>query len=164
MLLLFHVITSEKFCVWETVAGFLLGLTGFMYREDQFFASSALMAGVGIYFIFTLKKRFPGKEWKRFGLCAGIFGMLLLAVFAVDCTDRLMYKNPQWQEYQRFNNLRSELLDYGFPIKLYIRSWEFPEKHMSFTEPGTLMIRTNLPQRLWRSWQSRSRKRYSPER
>ena len=41
--------------------------------------------------------------------------MLLLAVFAVDCTDRLMYKNPQWQEYQRFNNLRSELLDYGFP-------------------------------------------------
>lgn len=115
VLLLFHVITSEKFCVWETVAGFLLGLTGFMYREDQFFASSALMAGVGIYFIFTLKKRFPGKEWKRFGLCAGIFGMLLLAVFAVDCTDRLMYKNPQWQEYQRFNNLRSELLDYGFP-------------------------------------------------
>lgn len=73
------------------------------------------MAGIGIYFIFTLKERFPGKEWKRFGLCAGTFGMLLLAVFAADCTDRLMYRTPQWQEYQRFNNLRSELLDYGFP-------------------------------------------------
>lgn len=115
VLLLFHVVTSEKICVWEAAAGILLGLTGFMYREDQFFASSALMAGIGIYFVLTLKKRFPKKEWKRFGLCAGIFGMLLLAVFAVDCTDRLMYKNPQWQEYQRFNNLRSELLDYGFP-------------------------------------------------
>ena len=115
VLLLFHVVTSEKVRVWEIVAGFLLGVAGFMYREDQFFASSALMAGVGIYFIFTLKKRFPGKEWKRFGLCAGIFGMLLLAVFAVDCMDRLMYRDHQWQEYQRFNDLRSELLDYGFP-------------------------------------------------
>ena len=115
VLLLFHVVTSEKVRVWESVAGFLLGVAGFMYREDQFFASSALMAGVGIYFIFTLKKRFPGKEWKRFGLCAGIFGMLLLAVFAVDCMDRLMYRDHQWQEYQRFNDLRSELLDYGFP-------------------------------------------------
>lgn len=115
VLLLFHVVTSEKVRVWEIVAGFLLGVAGFMYREDQFFASSALMAGVGIYFIFTLKKRFPKKEWKRFGLCAGIFGMLLLAVFAVDCMDRLMYRDHQWQEYQRFNDLRSELLDYGFP-------------------------------------------------
>ena len=115
VLLLFHVVTSEKICVWEAAAGILLGLTGFMYREDQFFASSALMAGIGIYFVLTLKKRFPKKEWKRFGLCAGIFGLLLLSVFAADGTDSLMYRDPQWQEYQRFNNLRSELLDYGFP-------------------------------------------------
>lgn len=115
VLLLFHVVTSEKFCIWEAVAGIFLGMTGFMYREDQFFASSALMAGIGIYFVFTLKKRFSGKEWKRFGLCAGIFGMLLLTVAAVDCADSLMYREPQWQEYQKFNNLRSELLDYGFP-------------------------------------------------
>lgn len=115
VLLLFHVVTSEKICVWEAAAGILLGLTGFMYREDQFFASSALMAGIGIYFVLTLKKRFPKKEWKRFGLCAGIFGLLLLSVFAADGTDSLMYRDPQWQEYQKFNDLRSELLDYGFP-------------------------------------------------
>ena len=108
-------VTSEKLCVWETAAGILLGLTGVMYREDQFFASSALMAGIGIYFVLTLKKRFPKKEWKRFGLCAGIFGLLLLSVFAADATDSLMYRDSQWQEYQKFNNLRSELLDYGFP-------------------------------------------------
>ena len=115
VLLLFHVVTSEKLCVWEAAAGILLGLTGFMYREDQFFASSALMAGIGIYFVLTLKKCFPKKEWKRFGLCAGIFGLLILSVFAADGTDSLMYRDPQWQEYQKFNNLRSELLDYGFP-------------------------------------------------
>ena len=115
VLLLFHVVTSEKLCVWEAAAGILLGLTGFMYREDQFFASSALMAGIGIYFVLTLKKCFPKKEWKRFGLCAGTFGLLILSVFAADGTDSLMYRDPQWQEYQKFNNLRSELLDYGFP-------------------------------------------------
>ena len=115
VLLLFHVVTSEKLCVWEAAAGILLGLTGFMYREDQFFVSSALMAGIGIYFVLTLKKCFPKKEWKRFGLCAGIFGLLILSVFAADGTDSLMYRDPQWQEYQKFNNLRSELLDYGFP-------------------------------------------------
>mgnify|MGYP000273167635 CR=1 FL=1 len=42
-------------------------------------------------------------------------GLLLLSVFAADGTDSLMYRDPQWQEYQKFNNLRSELLDYGFP-------------------------------------------------
>ena len=115
VLLLFHVVTSEKLCVWEAAAGILLGLTGFMYSEEQFFASSALMAGIGIYFVLTLKKCFPKKEWKRFGLCAGIFGLLILSVFAADGTDSLMYRDPQWQEYQKFNNLRSELLDYGFP-------------------------------------------------
>lgn len=34
--LLFHVITSEKFCIWEFLVGILLGIFGFMYREDQF--------------------------------------------------------------------------------------------------------------------------------
>ena len=104
---------------WGLYLSFILlwvfGYESYIHIQFTKTAGIAAAAAVLLLFIFTLKKRFPGKEWKRFGLCAGIFGMLLLAVFAVDCTDRLMYKNPQWQEYQRFNNLRSELLDYGFP-------------------------------------------------
>lgn len=113
--LLFHVIASEDFCIWEFLVGILLGLLGFMYREDQFFASSALMAGIGVYFLLTLKKRFPEKAGKRLGICAGSFGILLLAVFAADRADAFMYRSPQWQEYQEFNRMRSRLLDYGFP-------------------------------------------------
>lgn len=113
--LLFHMITSEKLCTWEFLAGLLLGLLGFMYREDQFFASSALMIGIGVYFLLTLKKKFSGKVLRRFGICVGSFAALLLAVFAADQTDAFMYRNPQWKEYQEFNNLRSKLLDYGFP-------------------------------------------------
>ena len=113
--LLFHVITSEKFCIWEFLVGILLGIFGFMYREDQFFASSALMAGIGVYFLLTLKKYFPEKTGKRLGICVGTFGCLLLAVFAADRADAFMYRSPQWQEYQEFNRMRSRLLDYGFP-------------------------------------------------
>lgn len=113
--LLLHVIASEDFCIWEFFAGILLGLLGFMYREDQFFASSALMAGIGVYFLLTLKKRFPENTGKRLGICVGSFGILLLAVFAADRADAFMYRSPRWQAYQEFNHMRSRLLDYGFP-------------------------------------------------
>lgn len=113
--LLFHVIVSETFCIWEFLAGILLGLAGFLYREDQFFASAALMAGIGVYFLLTLKKYFSQKWRKYLGICVGCFGFLLLAVFAADRIDAFMYRDSQWQEYQEFNRMRSRLLDYGFP-------------------------------------------------
>lgn len=151
VLLLFHVVTSEKLCVWEAAAGILLGLTGFMYREDQFFASSALMAGIGIYFVLTLKKCFPKKEWKRFGLCAGIFGLLILSVFAADGTDSLMYRDPQWQEYQKFNNLRSELLDYGFP--------DYESNKALYQDPGI----SREAYELYRTWNFNDPDRFTIE-
>lgn len=113
--LLFHVIVSEVFSVWDFLVGIFLGLLGFMCREDQFFASAALMLGIGVYFLLELKKQFPGKALKRLGICCGSFLVLLLGVFAADKIDGLMYQDPQWQEYKEFNQLRSELLDYGFP-------------------------------------------------
>ena len=73
------------------------------------------MAGIGVYFLLTLKKYFPEKTGKRLGICVGTFGCLLLAVFAADRADAFMYRSPQWQEYQEFNRMRSRLLDYGFP-------------------------------------------------
>ena len=89
-------------------------------------------------------------------------------MFAADGTDSLMYRDPQWQEYQKFNNLRSELLDYGFPdyesnkasyqdlgisreaYELY-RTWNFNDPDKFTTE-------------VMESLQSRSRKKDSPER
>lgn len=113
--LLLHVIESRKFSVWEFLWGLGIGLLGFMYREDQFWASSALMAGAGVYFLFTLGKKYSGKVMHRLGIFAGCFLMLLTAVAAAGAFDSYMYRDSQWKEYQEFNNLRSKLLDYGFP-------------------------------------------------
>ena len=55
--LLLYLVSRERFAVWEFLWGISLGLLGFLYREDQFWASSALMAGAGVYFLLTLKKK-----------------------------------------------------------------------------------------------------------
>lgn len=147
--LLLYTLESEKKLCWETAAGFLLALMAYMYREDQFWASSGLMAGAGLFFLFTLRKQ--KKKWLcRLGRCILTFGILLLCVAGVDRWDASEYQSEEWKEYQEFNQLRSMLLDYGFPdydtnqetykelgiskeaYELY-RSWNFndPEKFNS---------------------------------
>ena len=86
-----------------------------MYREDQFWASSALMAGIGIYFLLTLRKRFRNYAIRKIGVCAGVFAVLLISAGTAGTVDSFMYRSAGWQEYQEFNSLRSQLLDYGFP-------------------------------------------------
>lgn len=62
-----------------------------------------------------MKEKFHEKMWKRLGTVLGAFILLFAAVFAADKWDASKYKSPEWQEYQEFNQLRSQLLDYGFP-------------------------------------------------
>ena len=56
------------------------------------------------------------KKLRRLGICVLTFGVLLLSVFGVDRWDSSKYRSAEWKEYQEFNQLRSELLDYGFQI------------------------------------------------
>lgn len=113
--LLLHLVSRERFALWEFLWGIGLGFMGFLYREDQFWASSALMAGAGVYFLLTLKKKYSGKMLRKVGICAGSFIILLISAAAAGAVDSYMYNDSQWKEYQEFNGLRSKLLDYGFP-------------------------------------------------
>ena len=113
--LLLHLVSRERFALWEFLWGIGLGFMGFLYREDQFWASSALMAGAGVYFLLTLKKKYSGKMLRKLGICAGSFIILLISAAAAGAVDSYMYNDSQWNEYQEFNGLRSKLLDYGFP-------------------------------------------------
>ena len=113
--LLLHLVSRESFALWEFLWGIGLGFMGFLYREDQFWASSALMAGAGVYFLLTLKKKYSGKMLRKLGICAGSFIILLISAAAAGAVDSYMYNDSQWKEYQEFNGLRSKLLDYGFP-------------------------------------------------
>ena len=113
--LLLYGLSREKICTGEVLAAVLLGIVGFMYRSDQFLASGGLMAGAGLFYLLDLKNRFAGKLWKRIGISATALAVLCGAVFAVNRWDWHMYQTTEWQEYQEFNQLRSQLLDYGFP-------------------------------------------------
>lgn len=113
--LLLYELSREKFHTGEILAAVLLSTAGFMYRSDQFLASGGLMAGAGLFYLLDLKTRFDGKMWKQLGASVAALAVLFAAVFAVDRWDAHMYQTPEWQEYQEFNQLRSQLLDYGFP-------------------------------------------------
>lgn len=113
--LLLYGLSREKIYTGEVLAAVLLGIVGFMYRSDQFLASGGLMAGAGLFYLLDLKNRFAGKLWKRIGILAVALAVLCGAVFAVNRWDWHMYQTTEWQEYQEFNQLRSQLLDYGFP-------------------------------------------------
>lgn len=112
--LLLHLLEQEKYSWWGIAGGILLAVIAYMYREDQFWASCGLMAGAGLLFLFDLRK-YRNKKLRRLGICVLTFGVLLLSVFGVDGWDSSKYRSAEWKEYQEFNQLRSELLDYGFP-------------------------------------------------
>lgn len=112
--LLLYLLEQEKYSWWGIAVGILLAVIAYMYREDQFWASCGLMAGAGLLFLFDLRK-YRNKKLRRLGICVLTFGVLLLSVFGVDRWDSSKYRSAEWKEYQEFNQLRSELLDYGFP-------------------------------------------------
>lgn len=112
--LLLYLLEQEKYSWWGIAGGILLAVIAYMYREDQFWASCGLMAGAGLLFLFDLRK-YRNKKFRRLGICVLTFGVLLLSVFGVDRWDSSKYRSAEWEEYQEFNQLRSELLDYGFP-------------------------------------------------
>ena len=112
--LLLYLLEQEKYSWWGIAGGILLAVIAYMYREDQLWASCGLMAGAGLLFLFDLRK-YRNKKLRRLGICVLTFGVLLLSVFGVDRWDSSKYRSAEWKEYQEFNQLRSELLDYGFP-------------------------------------------------
>lgn len=112
--LLLYLLEQEKYSWWGIAGGILLAVIAYMYREDQFWASCGLMAEAGLLFLFDLRK-YRNKKLRRLEICVLTFGVLLLSVFGVDRWDSSKYRSAEWKEYQEFNQLRSELLDYGFP-------------------------------------------------
>lgn len=113
--LLFYALFQKKIKVVPYFFGFLLALAGSMYRVSQFFCELGLFTGLGIYFLFSLKAIAPGRERKRFFLCAGSFLMLVLTACGFMALDRSAYQSEEWSYYLDYLDARVELMDYGFP-------------------------------------------------
>ena len=118
ILLLFYAVCSQRVSKSALVVGFVLGCTGFMYRYAQFFAEAALMTGIGIYLLIELKDSqdaVKGQRQRKLFLYFGTFGGLLAAVVLLHFADRSFYRTSEWETYDQFNEIRTELYDYGFP-------------------------------------------------
>ena len=105
----------------QVFAGSLLILCGFLLRKESFLLSSAIMVP---YLIYLCIRRLPSLSRKSLLLRCIPCVVLAGACAASFLADRANYASPEWQNYLKFNSLRTELTDYGFPdydenIQLY---------------------------------------------
>ena len=96
--------------------GAILSLWGSMVRFQMFAMSVVIVGGcIGLYEVWALyreKKEGWMKQLLTYVTVFGTVGVLSIGLYVID---KMHYNTPEWQEYVRFNELRSELWDYGLP-------------------------------------------------
>ena len=132
MLLLYHACDPERLSEeegginrLEVAVGLLLGSIGSLYRFPMFLAAAMLTSGIPVSMLLgelcVQGKKALVRIRPLFCTCAG---MLLLSLLSWGA-DRLTYRSPFWQDYLRFNKVRTELLDYGLPVfETYQKQYE----------------------------------------
>ena len=104
---------EKRLCV---ALGAILSLWGSMIRFQMFAMSVVIVGGcIGLYEVWMLyreKKEGWLKQILTYVTVFGTVGVLSIGLYAID---KLHYNTPEWQEYVKFNELRSELWDYGLP-------------------------------------------------
>lgn len=103
---------EKRLCI---ISGAILALWGSMLRFQMFAMATVLVVGaVAIYKVFVLikeKKNFF-KELGAYLTVFGIVGVLSVGLYVVD---RMHYQTDEWKAFTEFNEVRTELWDYGFP-------------------------------------------------
>lgn len=93
------------------VLGFLLAVLGYCLRSDAFFMVLIPLFGSGAVLLWRLLR-----ENKKMALgLVGTFAALFALCGGLMLAERSSYTSEQWLHYRRYNALRTELLDYGFP-------------------------------------------------
>ena len=112
LFLLCFAVTSGIKAKKMIVCALLLCAVGFMYRNMQFWVEAMLLSAIAIPILFD---QFS-KVQKGFWIKCTVSGMLLFFVLAVlHFINEASYRSEEWQAYREFNELRTELYDYGFP-------------------------------------------------
>lgn len=151
ILLLLYAAETAKRTRLALALGYLLSMIGFMLRSQQFLAELALMSGIGLFLLLERPERHAGQTVRRLIRCAVSFGLLLVLIVGLSLTDRYAYRSPQWQEYLEYNELRTELLDYGFP--------DYSENKESYQKLGI----NRTAYRLYRGWNHADTEKFTPE-
>ncbi|MDO4323077.1 MAG: hypothetical protein Q4C61_11165 [Lachnospiraceae bacterium] len=151
LLLLFYAVTRERISKKALACGMLLSVTGFLYRDAQFFAEAALMTGIGVFLLLDLTELERGKRLQRFGRYIAAFGSLLALVLVLHFADQYFYTSPDWEAYKQSREVKTELYDRGFP--------SYKENESAYNELG---IDENA-YRLLRGWVNMDTEKFSVE-
>lgn len=115
LFLLLYAVTRERLVWQQLLSGWIIGCLGVVYRFDEFLVCAALMTGIGVFLVLELKYLPKGTRWKKFGTYVAVFGTMLTLAVGLKVFDNYMYSDEFWTYYDRYNDLRCELQDYGFP-------------------------------------------------
>lgn len=111
--LLFWSIHKGKSLKWEIITGILLLCIGYMYREKEAIVCLGIMSTLGLYIFINIWKRHNGAERKKY---VQIIVSIFVCIMLLKGINYISYAtNEEWREYNKYNKLRTELLDYGFP-------------------------------------------------
>ncbi len=114
ILLMFHALEREKVNRPALIFGFLLSLAGGMYRYKEFLICAAAISGIGLYQVLRNLGRKSGASRKILLHNIAAFAFLFLCFFGLTAVDQAAYRGD-WKEYRAWNDVRSNLLDYGLP-------------------------------------------------
>ncbi len=116
LFLLFYGVTKEKISPGAIISGWILGCVGSMYRFDLSLVCALLMTGIGLFALLELVYQEKGNRLRRLIAYLVVFGVQLCLVMGLRFFDKHMYyRDPVWKYYDEYNNVRAELMDYGFP-------------------------------------------------
>ena len=137
-LILYHLFqTASRRLLSYVAAGFLICI-GFMVRHS-------VMPALFPFFVLAIarliveKKTGPGRLWI---ICTVVITLIACVCYAANA---VAYSSEEWSSFNRWNYLRSEIVDYG-PINYYIAPDQFREAGISEIQIGMLaMGMTNDP-------------------
>lgn len=97
-----------------SLAGCFMVVWGSMIRFQVFLMVSAFAVAPFIMAVFLIEnKKIKLGEWKRYVVTGGV---LALIIFGLRCYHQYVYtSDANWAYYMDYNEVRSELLDYGMP-------------------------------------------------
>lgn len=155
-LLLFHGCRRKKWL--SGLSGGALALLGFCLRSDAFYMVLIPLSGVGAVCLLELFR----KDKKAAVSLAGAFLLLFILCGGLTLAEKSSYSSDSWQSYRRYNALRTELLDYGFPdyeenrelyqslsigeedLKLF-QSWDFGDPEIFNEAAMTALCQAKAP-------------------
>ena len=113
--LIFYGMFKDKVSKRMIFFGYVLAIVGSFYRFDQFLAEIAMLATIGLYFLFWLRRKENIIQWKRLLCCICVFLGLIVFAKGLNLWDQAGYTSAEWENYSEFNLLRGRLYDFGFP-------------------------------------------------